>query len=220
MSQVLQPLLGEGRAVAQAVVEGRAQRPDVAARVGRRGVPRLLRADELRGPEDMPLDRRRHTEAAHLHLLIVASQVVDRAVGTPEDEAVAGVEGREVVGHGQGQQTLEVHGLHDPRRAGREESGEVGEDAVEALGRQVAAGVLGPHRLAGRPEGRKEDENIQEEILSAVERAVVLAKAKGAKRAVLLPVSAPFHCALMQPAADAMATALADAAIATAIMAV
>jgi [acyl-carrier-protein] S-malonyltransferase len=42
----------------------------------------------------------------------------------------------------------------------------------------------------------------------AVERALEIAKAKGAKRALLLPVSAPFHCALMQPAADAMAAAL------------
>lgn len=45
----------------------------------------------------------------------------------------------------------------------------------------------------------------------AVERAVPLAKEMGAKRAVLLPVSAPFHCPLMQPAADAMAEALASA---------
>lgn len=43
---------------------------------------------------------------------------------------------------------------------------------------------------------------------AAVERAVEIAKAKGAKRALLLPVSAPFHCSLMQPAADAMAQAL------------
>ena len=43
---------------------------------------------------------------------------------------------------------------------------------------------------------------------AAVERAIELAKAGGAKRAILLPVSAPFHCALMQPAADAMALAL------------
>ncbi len=45
---------------------------------------------------------------------------------------------------------------------------------------------------------------------SAVERALEVAKAKGGKRAMLLPVSAPFHCALMQPAADAMQAALAD----------
>jgi [acyl-carrier-protein] S-malonyltransferase len=44
---------------------------------------------------------------------------------------------------------------------------------------------------------------------AAVERAAELAKAKGARRAVLLPVSAPFHCAMMGPAADAMAQALA-----------
>jgi [acyl-carrier-protein] S-malonyltransferase len=43
---------------------------------------------------------------------------------------------------------------------------------------------------------------------AAVERAVELAKSRGARRAMLLPVSAPFHCALMQPAADAMAQAL------------
>ena len=46
---------------------------------------------------------------------------------------------------------------------------------------------------------------------TAIERAVAIAKDHGAKRAVLLPVSAPFHCPLMQPAADAMDAALADA---------
>ncbi|GAB1479695.1 ACP S-malonyltransferase [Paracoccaceae bacterium] len=44
---------------------------------------------------------------------------------------------------------------------------------------------------------------------AAVERALEIAKAKGAKRALLLPVSAPFHCSLMQPAAAVMAEALA-----------
>lgn len=44
----------------------------------------------------------------------------------------------------------------------------------------------------------------------AVERALVIAKEKGAKRAMLLPVSAPFHCRLMAPAAEAMEAALAD----------
>jgi [acyl-carrier-protein] S-malonyltransferase len=48
---------------------------------------------------------------------------------------------------------------------------------------------------------------------AAVERACEIAKGKGAKRAMLLPVSAPFHCALMQPAADVMAEALAKVTV-------
>jgi [acyl-carrier-protein] S-malonyltransferase len=48
---------------------------------------------------------------------------------------------------------------------------------------------------------------------AAVDRAVEIAKARGAKRAMLLPVSAPFHCKLMQPAADVMAEALAGVVI-------
>lgn len=48
---------------------------------------------------------------------------------------------------------------------------------------------------------------------AAVERAVEIAKLRGAKRAMMLPVSAPFHCPLMQPAADAMAEALSAVAV-------
>ena len=48
---------------------------------------------------------------------------------------------------------------------------------------------------------------------AAVERALDIAKSRGAKRAILLPVSAPFHCALMQPAADRMAEALAGVTV-------
>lgn len=47
----------------------------------------------------------------------------------------------------------------------------------------------------------------------AIERAIAMVKEHGIKRGVLLPVSAPFHCPLMQPAADAMAVALAEAAL-------
>lgn len=50
---------------------------------------------------------------------------------------------------------------------------------------------------------------------AAVERAVEIAKEKGAKRAVILPVSAPFHCALMAPAAEVMTSALAEVTIST-----
>lgn len=52
----------------------------------------------------------------------------------------------------------------------------------------------------------------------AVERAMDLAKEKGAKRALPLPVSAPFHCRLMQPAAEAMQAALAEARIAAPVV--
>jgi [acyl-carrier-protein] S-malonyltransferase len=48
---------------------------------------------------------------------------------------------------------------------------------------------------------------------AAVERACEIAKTKGARRAVMLPVSAPFHCDLMQPAAEAMAEALANVTV-------
>jgi [acyl-carrier-protein] S-malonyltransferase len=49
--------------------------------------------------------------------------------------------------------------------------------------------------------------------VEAVARAMALARTRGARHSVLLPVSAPFHCALMAPAADAMATALAEATL-------
>lgn len=48
---------------------------------------------------------------------------------------------------------------------------------------------------------------------AAIDRAIALAGERGVRRAMLLPVSAPFHCSLMQPAADAMRAALADVAM-------
>src|SRR5690606_925635 len=48
---------------------------------------------------------------------------------------------------------------------------------------------------------------------AAIERALEIAKARGARRALLLPVSAPFHCSLMQPAGEAMASALQEVAM-------
>jgi [acyl-carrier-protein] S-malonyltransferase len=55
---------------------------------------------------------------------------------------------------------------------------------------------------------------------AAIDRAIEIAKDYGAKRAIALPVSAPFHCPMMQPAADAMDKALADARIDTPLVAV
>src|SRR6202007_1876470 len=53
------------------------------------------------------------------------------------------------------------------------------------------------------------DQTVISGATAAVERAADLCKQAGAKRTVMLPVSAPFHCALMQPAQDALARDLA-----------
>ncbi|CBS86961.1 MULTISPECIES: ACP S-malonyltransferase [Azospirillum] len=61
------------------------------------------------------------------------------------------------------------------------------------------------------------DNSVGQVVISgsaeAIDRAIVLAAERGLKRSVRLPVSAPFHCSLMQPAADAMAEALANVTI-------
>jgi len=81
----------------------------------------------------------------------------------------------------------------------------------------AAADAVAREALAAGPGGEvcqaANDNDPAQVVISghraAVERALDIARAKGARRAMLLPVSAPFHCALMQPAAEAMAEALA-----------
>ncbi len=91
----------------------------------------------------------------------------------------------------------------------------VGEGAMAAiLGLSFEDAVVVAKEAAGSDVCAAANDNADGQVVisgtkAAVERAAELAKAKGAKRAILLPVSAPFHCALMQPAADAMAEALA-----------
>ncbi len=82
----------------------------------------------------------------------------------------------------------------------------IGAEAVAAACRQAAAetgGIVSPANL-NAPE-----QTVIAGDAAAVERAAVLAKAAGAKRTVALPVSAPFHCALMRPAAEKLAAELA-----------
>ena len=97
----------------------------------------------------------------------------------------------------------------------------VGEGAMAALlGLDLAAaeGVAAEAAAGGGICAAANDNDPAQVVVSgsreAVERAVAIAKSRGAKRALLLPVSAPFHCALMQPAAEAMAEALAGVEIA------
>ncbi len=95
----------------------------------------------------------------------------------------------------------------------------VGEGAMAALlGLDLAAvEALVAEAAAGDVLAAANDNDPGQVVISgakeAVMRAVDQAKSAGAKRAVMLPVSAPFHCALMQPAAEAMAEALEDVEI-------
>jgi [acyl-carrier-protein] S-malonyltransferase len=84
-------------------------------------------------------------------------------------------------------------------------------DDVSAIARQAASELAGAVCQAANDNGG--GQVVISGAKAAVERAIELAKQKGAKRALPLPVSAPFHCALMQPAADAMAQALKTATI-------
>ena len=95
----------------------------------------------------------------------------------------------------------------------------VGEGAMAALlGLDWETASAVAEEAAGDEVCSAANDNVEGQVVisgakAAVERAAELAKEKGAKRAVMLPVSAPFHCALMQPAADAMAEALGAASM-------
>ena len=96
----------------------------------------------------------------------------------------------------------------------------VGEGAMAALlglGFEAVAEIAAEASQGGQVCAAANDNAPGQVVVSghveAVARAMALAKTRGARHSVLLPVSAPFHCALMAPAAEAMAAALADAEV-------
>ncbi|MEX2296623.1 MAG: ACP S-malonyltransferase [Dongiaceae bacterium] len=83
-------------------------------------------------------------------------------------------------------------------------------DVVQAIAAEAASSApeeIGP-QICDTANDNAPGQVVVSGHRAAVERAIELASARGAKRSVMLPVSAPFHCALMQPAADEMAEAL------------
>ena len=92
----------------------------------------------------------------------------------------------------------------------------VGQGAMAALiGVDLEVAVEIASEAAGEDVCTAANDNAPGQIVlsgsaSAIDRAVEIAKEKGAKRSIVLPVSAPFHCALMAPAADVMSKVLAD----------
>ena len=83
-------------------------------------------------------------------------------------------------------------------------------DEVRAIAREAAQGDVCETANDNAP-----GQVVVSGTRAAVERAVALAGERGARRSILLPVSAPFHCALMAPAAEVMNDALSDAALQT-----
>ena len=147
------------------------------------------------------------------------------AVRVLEAEGFAVTEAAFVAGHSLGEYSAlcaaGVFGVTDAARLLRirgramQAAVPVGVGAMAAvLGLDFAAVVEVAAEAAGGQVCQAANDNDPGQVvvsghLAAVERAVEIAKARGAKRAILLPVSAPFHCALMQPAAEVMAEALA-----------
>lgn len=88
-----------------------------------------------------------------------------------------------------------------------------GEGAMAALlGLELGPALEAAAEAAGDDVCEVANDNAPGQVVisgakAAVERAIEIAKGKGARRAIMLPVSAPFHCSLLQPAADAMAIA-------------
>jgi [acyl-carrier-protein] S-malonyltransferase len=95
----------------------------------------------------------------------------------------------------------------------------VGKGAMAALlGLDLETAIAVAEEAAGDEVCAAANDNAPGQIVvsgsaDAVDRAITLASERGAKRAIKLPVSAPFHCALMAPAAEIMAEALADVAM-------
>ena len=87
-------------------------------------------------------------------------------------------------------------------------------DAAKEIAAAAQVNPEGPAQICAVANDNAPGQAVVSGHKEAVDRAIKIAAEKGFRRAVILPVSAPFHCALMHPAADAMAAALAKATIA------
>jgi [acyl-carrier-protein] S-malonyltransferase len=211
---------GMGRALAEAYPAARAVFEEVDAALGE-----ALSALCWEGPEDA-LRLTANAQPALMATSIAAMRALE-AEGVGLDGAAF------VAGHSLGEYSALAAagalGVADAARLLRtrgqamQEAVPVGEGAMAALlGLDLAAARAVAAEAAEAEAGavcEAANDNDPAQVVvsghrSAVERAVEIAKARGAKRAVMLPVSAPFHCALMRPAAEVMAEALAAVTIA------
>ena len=216
--------VGMGKALAEASPAARAVLEDVDAALGE-SLSRLM----AEGPaEELTLTE--HAQPAIMANAIATLRVVEQMAGVRLTDMAD-----YVAGHSLGEYTaLCAAGALDLATTARllrtrgqamQEAVPVGEGAMAVLlgaDLELARTIAGAAIDATLAEGGGElvctvanDNDPSQVVISghraAIARAVLLAKELGAKRALLLPVSAPFHCPLMQPAAEVMANALLDA---------
>ena len=206
--------VGMGKGLAEAFASAR----DVFAEVDEALSQNLSRV-MWEGPEDV-LTLTENAQPALMAVSMAAVRVLERDVGaSPVSKA------RFVAGHSLGEYSAlaaagtfslaDTARLLKTRGRAMQQAVPVGEGAMAALlGLEIddaarAATVGAEIGICEVANDNAPGQIVISGARAAVERAVEAAKDKGAKRAIMLPVSAPFHCALMQPAADAMAAALA-----------
>lgn len=210
--------VGMGKALAEAAPAGRAVFAEVDEALGDR-----LSAIMFNGPEDA-LTRTRNAQPA----LFAVSMAVLRAL---ESEGVSVArQVAYVAGHSLGEYSaLAAAGsfsIGDAARLLRLRGDAMQKAVPEGVGAMAALlglDVEAAEAVAKQAATEEEvcevaNDNAAGQVVvsghkPAVERAMEIAKGKGARRALLLPVSAPFHCALMEPAAEVMANALAGVRI-------
>ena len=208
--------VGMGKALAAASVHARTTFEEVDDALGER-----LSALMFDGPED-DLKLTANAQPAIMALSIAALRVLEQEGGVRLADKAAFV-----AGHSLGEYTAlcaagslslaDAARLLRRRGQAMQAAVPVGEGAMAALLGLDLDNVLAVAAEASQGQvcAAANDNAPGQVVVSghteAVARAISLARGRGARHAVLLPVSAPFHCALMQPAANAMAEALAGA---------
>ena len=209
--------VGMGRALAEAFAPAREVFEEIDEALKQR-LSRLM----AEGPES-ELTLTENAQPALMAVSLAVVRVVEREGGLRVSDKIAFV-----AGHSLGEYSAlaaagalplgETGRLLKRRGRAMQEAVPVGEGAMAALlgadleaAKAIAEAAAKETKLVCAPAN---DNAPGQVVISgakpAVERAVALAAERGIKRSVILPVSAPFHCALMQPAADAMAEALAE----------
>src|SRR6516165_9670422 len=213
-------VVGMGKALAEAFPVARAVFDEVDAALGER-----LTATIWEGPSET-LQLTENAQPALMAVSIATLRVLETEAGFS-----VGRDAAFVAGHSLGEYSalaaagslsiFDTAQLLRTRGLAMQKAVPVGAGAMAALlGLDYAAAVAVANEAAQGQVCQAANDNGSGQVVvsgdkAAVERALEIAKAKGAKRAMLLPVSAPFHCKLMQPAADVMAKALSEVTIQT-----